>query len=66
MDRLLLKVHEAAASIAVGRSTMYRLLGTGEIQGVRVGSSLRVPVAALRAWIDAHSSESARQVEARR
>jgi excisionase family DNA binding protein len=51
MDRLLLKVHEAASAIAVGRSTMYRLISTGEIKSIRVGSAVRVPIDTLREWI---------------
>ena len=52
MDRLLLRPVEAAEVIGVGRSRMYELLAAGDIPSVRIGSSIRVPVDALRAWID--------------
>jgi excisionase family DNA binding protein len=58
MDRLLLRPVEAAEAIGVGRSKVYELLASGELPSVRVGSSVRVPVDALRAWI-------ARQLETR-
>jgi excisionase family DNA binding protein len=52
MDRILLRPLEAAEAIGVGRSRMYELLAAGEIPSVRIGASIRVPVAALREWID--------------
>ena len=58
MDRLLLRPVEAAEAIGIGRSKVYELLASGELPSIRVGSSVRVPVEALRAWI-------IRQLEAR-
>jgi excisionase family DNA binding protein len=49
---------EAAELIGIGRSKVYELLACGELPSIRVGSSVRVPVEALRTWI-------ARQLEAR-
>lgn len=51
MDRLLLRPIEAAEAIGVGRSKIYELLASGELPSIRIGSSVRVPVDALRAWI---------------
>jgi excisionase family DNA binding protein len=58
MDRLLLRPLEAAEAIGIGRSKVYELLASGELPSVRVGSSVRVPVDALREWVT-------RQLEAR-
>jgi excisionase family DNA binding protein len=58
VEKLLLRPVEAAEAIGIGRSKVYELLAAGELPSVRVGSSVRVPVDALRAWI-------ARQLEAR-
>lgn len=51
MERLLLRPTEAADVLAVSRSKVYEMLGTGELPVVRIGTSLRVPAAELRKWI---------------
>lgn len=50
-DKLLLKPAEAADAASVSKTTMYDLIARGEIQTVRVGTDLRVPVSALNKWI---------------
>jgi excisionase family DNA binding protein len=52
MDRLLLRPAEAAEAIGVGRNKLYELVASGELPSIRVGASVRIPVDALRAWID--------------
>ena len=50
--KLLLTVQEAAKALNISRTTLYQMLGTGEIPGkVRIGRQIRVSVEALRAWI---------------
>lgn len=56
MDRLLLRPMEAAMAIGVGRSRMYELLASGQIPSVRIGTSVRVSVDALKAWIGEQAS----------
>jgi excisionase family DNA binding protein len=51
MERMLLRPAEAAEAIGVSRSRMYELLASGELPSIRVGRTVRVPVAALQAWI---------------
>jgi excisionase family DNA binding protein len=51
MDKLLLRPTEAAEAIGIGRSKVYELLASGELPSIRIGSSVRVPVDALREWI---------------
>ncbi len=51
--RMLLRPVEVAEAIGVGRSKVYELIRTGVIPSVRVGSRVRVPTEALRAWIAA-------------
>jgi len=51
MDRLLLRPIEAAEAIGIGRTKLYQLLASGELPSIRIGSSVRVPVDALRDWI---------------
>lgn len=44
---ILLTVEEAARRLSIGRTTMYALIGTGEVASVPVGRLRRVPVSAL-------------------
>ena len=43
----LLTVPEAAARLGVGRSSVYRLIDSGELEVVHVGRSVRVPAGAI-------------------
>lgn len=52
---LLLTVKEAAALIGIGRTTLYRLMGTGEITSVHVGASRRIPLQSAHEFV-AHLS----------
>jgi excisionase family DNA binding protein len=59
MDRLLLRPIEAAEAIGIGRSKIYELLASGDLPSIRVGGSVRVPIDALRAWIERRLAERA-------
>ncbi len=50
-EKLAYRVAEAAEAIGVSRAKAYELIGAGTLPSIRIGSSLRVPVDALRAWI---------------
>jgi excisionase family DNA binding protein len=50
-DVALLTADEVAAALRISRKLVYRLVRDGELASVRVGSSLRVPVAALRSYV---------------
>jgi excisionase family DNA binding protein len=49
---LLLTVKEAAALIGIGRTTLYRLMDTGEITSVLVGASRRIPLQSAHEFVD--------------
>lgn len=49
---LLLTIPQAALVLAVGRTTLYELIGAGELEAVHIGRSIRVPVDALRSFVD--------------
>lgn len=51
MDQLLLTVDEVAHALGLGRSKTYMLIAAGKLPSVRVGRSVRVPRAALEAWV---------------
>lgn len=48
--RVLLTTEEAAERLGVGRTTMYRLIGSGEIESVQIGRLRRIPVTAVDAY----------------
>ncbi len=62
MERMLLRPAEAAEAIGVSRSRMYELLASGELPSIRVGRTVRVPVAALQTWIAERLKQNDAQV----
>lgn len=59
MEPLLLRPPEVARLLGVSRSRAYELIASGVLPSVRIGRSIRVPLAALRAWIASNINESA-------
>jgi excisionase family DNA binding protein len=51
-DRLLYRPAEVGELIGVSRARAYELIASGMIPSIRIGSSIRVPADALRAWIN--------------
>lgn len=45
--RRLLRIEEAAESLGIGRSLMYRLVLDGEIESIHVGRLRRIPAECL-------------------
>jgi excisionase family DNA binding protein len=52
MERLMLKPSEAAELLGIGRTKVYELIRANLIPHRRVGKSIRVPVTALKAWVE--------------
>ena len=52
IGKLLLKPSEAFKAISIGRSTGYALIASGELPSVRIGRAVRVPVDALKQWVE--------------
>ena len=52
LDKLLYTPVEAAHALGVSRSTIYVLMGTGDVPSVRIGSSRRVPAEGRRRYVD--------------
>ena len=58
---LLLTVPEAARLLAIGRTSLYRLIENGNLRVVKIGRATRVPVAELRTFVgEARQSPGAR------
>ena len=51
-ERLLLTVAEAARRLGIGRSLMYELLASSEVESIHVGRLRRIPADALAAYVD--------------
>lgn len=51
-ERLLLKVHEAAELLGVGRSTAYELIAARRLEVVHIGRCCRVPREAVEAFVE--------------
>ncbi len=51
MDKLLLTPTEAATALGIGRSKVYELMQTGQLQSVHIGACRRIPAAELEALV---------------
>jgi excisionase family DNA binding protein len=52
MEKLLLSPEEAAAVLGIGRSGVFDLMRERQLLSVRIGRSRRVPVAAIRSYVE--------------
>ena len=57
--RLLLSPKEAAQALAVSERTLWQMGKDGVIASIRVGHSVRYPVAGLERWIEEQLEKSA-------
>ena len=50
-EPLLYSVEEAAAILGIGRTFMFRLVGTGEIESCKIGKLRKITAAAIHDYI---------------
>ncbi len=50
-DQLLVTPEEAARRLSIGRTTVYELMASGELQSVSIGRCRRVPVISLSSFV---------------
>jgi excisionase family DNA binding protein len=50
-EKMLLKVPEAVEVSGIGRSTLYELMRSGQLESVKVGRSRLIPVEALTDFV---------------
>ncbi|WP_407540261.1 helix-turn-helix domain-containing protein [Deinococcus radiomollis] len=62
-EKRLLTVEGAAEALSVHRTTVYDLINSGKLASVKIGRLRRVPVAALDAYIQQLTAETAVEVE---
>src|SRR3954464_8193373 len=55
LEPLQVDVIEAARLLRYSRAKIYEMLSRGELPSTRHGASRRIPVVALRAWVEAHT-----------
>ncbi len=53
VEKQLLTPEEAGQALSIGRTKVYELVRAGEIESIKIGVSRRIPVEALRRYIDA-------------
>ena len=56
LEPLAVDVAEAARLAGLSRSKMYELIMAGAVKSAKVGARRLVPLASLRAWVDAQGS----------
>jgi len=52
VERLLLRPAEAAELLSISRTRAYEMIARGELPSVRLGASVRVPLADLRRHVE--------------
>ena len=57
IERLLLKPSEAFEAMGIGRSTGYAMIASGILPCVRIGRAVRVPVDALKKWVEQQTNK---------
>jgi excisionase family DNA binding protein len=50
-DEMLLTVEEAARRLRIGRTLVYQLISSGELESVKVGRLRRIPAECLPAYV---------------
>lgn len=51
-SQLLVTIEEAGKLLCLSRSSVYRLIDSGDIEAVHIGRAVRVPVTALAVFVD--------------
>ena len=57
VEKLALRVGEAAAMLSISRSQCYELIQAGKLPALKIGASWRIPVGRLREWVEAQTRE---------
>ena len=52
----LIKVSQVAQTLGLSKSTVYRLIDRGQIEGVRMGRSVRVHPESVRLFVEHNST----------
>ena len=66
VDKKLLNINEAAATLGLGRSLVYTLVATGELASIKVGRARRIPIHAIDDFIARRLEQEMSSVGVRR
>lgn len=61
MERLLIGIEDAAATLGVGRSTAYLLIHTGDLETVKIGRRSLITAASVRHYVERLTSTDTRK-----
>ena len=54
VEPICVRVNDAARMIGVGRTKLYELISTGELETVKIGKATRVTTASLHKLVERH------------
>jgi excisionase family DNA binding protein len=52
---LVVAIRDAARMLAVGRTTLYELIASGQLATIHIGRAVRIPVDDLRTFVNSRS-----------
>jgi excisionase family DNA binding protein len=58
IEPICVRINDAARMIGVGRTKLYELIATGELETVKIGKATRVTTASLHGLIDRQRVDS--------
>lgn len=64
-SQLLLTPIDAAIRLSIGRTAIYELIATGELESFKIGRSRRIPTAAVEAYVELLREQSRSEVDAK-
>jgi excisionase family DNA binding protein len=65
VEPICVRINDAARMIGVGRTKLYELISSGELETVKIGKATRVTTASLHAMVKRRCSEDAKHIRAR-
>jgi excisionase family DNA binding protein len=54
VEPICVRVNDAARMIGVGRTKLYELISSGELETIKIGKATRITTASLRKLVDRH------------
>lgn len=54
IEPICVRVNDAARMIGIGRTKLYELISSGELETVKIGKATRITTASLRKLVERH------------
>jgi len=58
VEPICVRINDAARMIGIGRTKLYELISSGELETVKIGKATRVTTASLRGLVDRQRVDS--------